>query len=180
MEKLIPIPEAVNVKLENFTLVVAGPKGELRRDFRHPRIKLELSGKEIKLSSEIENRRTSAVLGSWAAHMRNMMTGAEKGWAASLKAVYSHFPVKMNVEADRLVIQNFLGERKPRVAKIAGETKVDVKKDDITVTGPNKEHVGQTCGNIELASRVVGRDRRVVQDGVLITSKPAPIEEESK
>ena len=180
MEKLIPIPEAVNANMENFTLAVSGPKGELRREFRHPRIKVEISGKEIKLSSKAEDRRTSAVLGSWAAHMRNMVTGAEKGWTASLKAVYSHFPVKMNVEGDRLVIQNFLGERKPRSAKIAGETKVDVKKDDITVTGPNKEHVGQTCGNIELASRVVGRDRRVFQDGVFITSKPVPVEEESK
>lgn len=177
MENTIPIPEGVNAKLENFTLSASGPKGELKRDFRHPAIKVEVSGSEIKLSTDREDRRTSAVFFAWAAHMRNMLTGVKTGYTASLKAVYSHFPMKVGVEGGKVVIQNFMGERKARTARIFGKTKVDVKKDDILVTGPDKDDVGQTCGNIELAAKVVGRDRRVFQDGIFITSKPEPAEE---
>jgi len=34
------------------------------------------------------------------------------------------------------------------------------------LTGPNKDDVGQTCGNIEQACRISKYDRRIFQDGI--------------
>jgi large subunit ribosomal protein L6 len=69
------------------------------------------------------------------------------------------------------LIQNFLGERVPRVAKIVGKTQVKVEGSDLIVSGINIEEVGQTAANIEQACRIVGYDRRKFLDGCYIISK---------
>ena len=69
-------------------------------------------------------------------------------------------------------IDNFLGERSPRKAKIIGDdVKVSVKGEDVTITGINKEHVGQTMANIEQATKIKGRDPRIFQDGIYLVDK---------
>jgi len=79
--------------------------------------------------------------------------------------------MSVKVAGDKVVIENFLGERHPRTARIVGDTKVQVKGDEVEVTGINKEHVGQTMANIEQATRIKGRDPRVFQDGIYLVSK---------
>jgi large subunit ribosomal protein L6 len=80
--------------------------------------------------------------------------------------------MQVNVEGDEVVIENFLGERAPRRAPIHGDTEVSVDGEEITLAGPNIEDVGQTAADIEQLTRVSGKDTRVFQDGVYITSKP--------
>jgi large subunit ribosomal protein L6 len=70
-----------------------------------------------------------------------------------------------------LVIKNFLGEVKPRIAKILPEVEIKVEKEIITVEGHDKEKAGQTAGNIEKAAKVNNRDRRVFQDGIYLVSR---------
>ena len=60
--------------------------------------------------------------------------------------------------------------------QIPGDVTVDVDRFDVTVSGPNKEDVGQTAADIEQLTRVSGKDTRVVQDGVYITEKPGTAE----
>ncbi len=103
--------------------------------------------------------------------MNNMMHGVSKGFEYKMKTVFSHFPIKTAVEGEEFVIQNFLGERAPRRAKILEGVTVEAKGDDVTVTGINKENVGQTVANIERATKVKKRDIRIFQDGVYRTSK---------
>jgi large subunit ribosomal protein L6 len=64
-----------------------------------------------------------------------------------------------------------LGEKYPRVAKIVGRTQVRVDGDEILVSGISKEEVGQTAINIERATAVRYRDRRVFQDGCYLVEK---------
>jgi len=85
--------------------------------------------------------------------------------------VYAHFPMKAIVKGSEFVIENFLGEKAPRRAPILGETKVVVQGDQVLLTGPNVEEVGQTAANIEQATKIRGFDPRVFQDGIYITSK---------
>ena len=51
-----------------------------------------------------------------------------------------------------LEIANVGGSKKHRLAKIMGETTVQVKGKEVLVKGFDKEHVGQTAANIENAS----------------------------
>ncbi len=63
-------------------------------------------------------------------------------------------------------------KRKPRVAEIVGDTEVKINGEEIEVTGPDKEAVGQTSANIEQATHSGNRDPRVFQDGVYIVERP--------
>ncbi len=177
MEKTVTMPEGASIRKEENFLVVKGPKGELRREFRHPRISVKIENSTVRMKSDTERKKVISVVGTWAAHLRNMACGVQSGWEARLKVVYSHFPIKVGIEGSKVLIQNFEGERKARTAKIFGDSKVEVKKDEIMVTGTDKEAVGHTCSNIELATKVRCRDKRIFQDGIYITSKPKPVGE---
>src|SRR4030043_803911 len=170
-EKTVQIPDGVEVKLDGKELVVKGKNGELRRAFSHPAAKVEIKEGTVVFSSDSNRKRNRAIVGTWAAHFRNMCSGASRPWEARLKIIYSHFPIKVSVEGKKVVIGNFLGGRKNREAAIVGDTKVEVAKDEIIVTGIHKENVGHTAANIERAAKVQGFDRRIFQDGCHLVQK---------
>ena len=77
----------------------------------------------------------------------------------------------VKIEGSKLIINNFLGEKEKRFASIVPGVKVDVKGQQIILSGADVESVGQSAANIEKATWVANRDRRVFQDGIFITSK---------
>lgn len=172
----IEIPEGVVVSSDGHLFKFTGPKGELSREFVHPRIKIEQKDGKIILKSEDERKNVKAVMGTWRAHMNNMTTGVTKGWNASLKLVYAHFPVKLEHKDGKLIIKNFLGSRSDREAKVIEGVELKINGDEIKLSGIDKEKVGQSAANIEHATRVKGYDRRVFQDGIYLTTKTSPVE----
>ncbi|MCK4335405.1 MAG: 50S ribosomal protein L6 [Candidatus Aenigmarchaeota archaeon] len=172
LEKEIEIPEGSDVIFEKDRLNAKGAKGEVSRMFRHPHINLKVEKGKVTLTSAMERRKVKATMGTWNAHIKNMFLGVAKGWKGELKLVYSHFPVKLKLEENTFVIENFLGERNPRSVPIPEDLKVEVDKNTIYVSGADKERVGQLCARIEQTAKVKGYDRRIFQDGIYITRKP--------
>ncbi len=167
----ISVPEKVQVSFEQNMLTVKGEKGMLTREFLHPKITVSITNNVISVHCKQPRRKQKALVGTFVAHMNNMVKGVTKGFEYHMKTVYSHFPIKTSVESEYFIIQNFLGERSPRKADILTGVIVDIKGEDITVKGIDKEKVGQTVANIERAAKVKRRDVRVFQDGVYRTSK---------
>jgi large subunit ribosomal protein L6 len=167
----VDIPSEVKVKLKGNTLTVDGPKGNLTRNFSRPRISIQVTKNKVIIESIMPKKKESALIGTWEAHINNMITGVTKGYIYTMKVVYSHFPVKTILKEGELLIENFLGESHPRKAKIVGGTKVEIKGDTITLTGINLEDVSQSCANIELATKIRNYDPRVFQDGVYLVEK---------
>jgi len=172
-ETEIDIPEGVQVEVDGPVVRVSGDKGSLERTFDHPAVKIAADDDVINVSAEFPRSREKALVGTYASHIKNMIKGVTEGFTYRMKVVYSHFPVKVSVKDDHVLIDNFLGEQYPRSADILGDVTVTVKGDDVTLEGPNKENVGQTAANIERAVRVRRRDIRVFQDGIYITEKGA-------
>jgi len=175
MEKKVKIPDGVEVEVNGFKVKVKGPKGELERDFfstlYRDYVTIEKKDDEIMVRSSIDRRKIKAVVGTIAAHIRNMIKGVKEGYVYKLRAVYVHFPMSIEVKGDEVIIKNFLGEKTPRRAKIVGNVKVTVNGQDIIVEGINKEEVGQTAANLEQTTRVTHLDRRVFQDGIYLVEK---------
>lgn len=171
-ERTLKIPDGIEAKLTGMTLSVKGAKGELKREFAHNIVRMEVKNGEIRMFCESDRKRQRAVVGTWEAHVKNMFKGASKGWHAQLKLVYSHFPVKMSVSGEKFTVSNFLGEKKDRVTHVYPGVKVEIKKEFLELTGINKESVGQTAANIEQACKIRKKDRRVFSDGIWITKKP--------
>ena len=175
MEKIAKIPEGVNVEVKGLHIAVKGKNGELSRDFDDPRynglLKIEKKDSSVHVYSMKDNRTTNAVVGTIAAHVRNMIRGASSGFKYEMKIMYTHFPITISVSGNDVSIKNFFGEKGARSAKVIGATKVVVDKEIITLTGASIEDVGQTAANIEQACKLTGRDRRIFQDGAFITKK---------
>ncbi|MFH0956840.1 MAG: 50S ribosomal protein L6 [Candidatus Aenigmatarchaeota archaeon] len=167
----VSVIAGVQATLEGGVLKVKGPKGELSREFSHHAIKVVKDGEKITISSGDERKKVKAMMGTWRAHMKNMMTGVTKGWKCTLKLVYAHFPVKLEHKGNKLMIRNFIGSRADRSAEILSGVGIKITGDVIELSGTDREKVGQTAANIETATKVRGFDRRVFQDGIYVTEK---------
>jgi len=113
------------------------------------------------------------MLGTAAAHIRNMIRGVTDGYRFNLRTVYAHFPVTVKVDdkTKTVRIENFTGEKTPRFAPILEGVRVSVKGEEITVEGNNIQSVSQTAANIQNATRIKKKDQRVFLDGIYVSEK---------
>lgn len=167
----VEIPPGVDAKLEGTVLTISGPKGTLVRDMRFPQIDVVLEGGEFIVSTASDKKRILAMSGTLEALAKGMIRGVVEGYEYHMKVVYSHFPIQLKQQGNRLEINNFLGEKQPRIAKILDGVTVRIGSDEVTLTGIDREKVGNTAANIEHATKITKRDPRVFQDGIYITER---------
>lgn len=169
----IEIPQDVSIELQDGVLVLKGAKGTLERKFQQPKVLLEKKDNKIVLSSKKATKRERKIIGTFAAHIRNMIHGVVEGFEYKLQICSVHFPVNVQVDAGHglVLIKNFLGETHDRKAEILPGVDVKIEGDTITVTSADKEATGQTALNIENATKVKRRDVRIFQDGIWIIEK---------
>lgn len=166
----IPIPEGIDVTIDN-QVTVKGSKGQLSRKFNYSNVVIKKDNGNVVLEANFPKKKDKAMLGTIKSHITNMIIGLTDGFTYNMKIVYAHFPMTVKAAGDKVTIDNFLGERYPRTAKIVGSAKVQVKGDEVIVTGINKEDVGQTMANLEQATKIKGRDPRVFQDGIYLVGR---------
>lgn len=171
IDREVEIPEKVDLQLKGRVLKVKGPKGEITRKFTHPRVEMKLKDGKLIVHSDKPKRAELGLSGTWAAHVKNMINGVVDGYKYQMRIIFSHFPIKTSVKGSELVIENFLGERFPRRAKILEGVTVKISGDMINLEGINKEMVGQTAANIEKATIVRNYDTRVFQDGIYLVNR---------
>ncbi|MCQ1535523.1 50S ribosomal protein L6 [Methanosarcina sp. KYL-1] len=169
--KKIKIPEGVSVSISRDVFTATGPKGTIERKLWYPGISIDVKEDEVLVDAELSRKEQKAMVGTFASHIRNMVKGVNEGFEYKMTVVYAHFPMQVKVEGNTFVIGNFLGEKKPRVAKILGGTKVKVSGNEVVVSGISKEDVGQTAANIEQKTKIKRFDPRVFQDGIYIVQK---------
>lgn len=169
MEKIkITVPDGVTVEKKRNTVVVTGSKGSIERSFRAPSVTVAVSQGLVTVSTSSHRKKDLSLVGTIRSRITNMIHGVQEGYEYKLKIFYAHFPMNVSVDGDQVKIDNFLGEKYPRYARIVGDTEVSIRGDEVTVTGIDKEHVGQTAANLEQATRIRKKDPRVFQDGIYL------------
>ena len=167
----IRIPEGITVTVDE-AVTVKGSKGTLTRNFNNKKtIIIKVEEDKVVVEANFPKKKEKAMLGTIRSHINNMIIGLTDGFTYHMKIVYAHFPMTVKKAGNKVTIENFLGEKHPRSAKIVGDADVQIKGDEIIVSGINKEHVGQTMANMEQATKIKGRDPRVFQDGIYLVSK---------
>lgn len=167
-EKIIEIPESIDVQINGRRVTISGEKGSLTRDFSHASLLIQKENNHIRIHSKWPRKKEAATVGTISSHINNMIIGVTKGFTYKLKIVFSHFPISVKAEGKNVEITNFTGERNPRLAKILGDSKVTIKQDDVIIQGINLEHVSQTAANIQQATKVKVKDPRVFLDGLYV------------
>ena len=167
----IKIPSDVDVEIDGRRVKVIGPLGSIARDFSHAGVVISKEMDEIKVETRWPRKAEAALVGTITAHLRNMIKGVTKGFTYRLKVVYAHFPISVKKEDDRVIIENFSGERFPRKAEIVGGAKVSIVEDEVLVQGIDLEEVSQTAANIEKATSMKDKDPRVFLDGIYVFEK---------
>ncbi len=168
----IALPEGTTGNLDGTTLTIKGSNGETTRDFLNPLVNTKLNNNEVEVSTKSSKRKFTRELHTTEAHINNMIQGVKEGFTYELKICSGHFPMTVKKEGNEVVISNFLGEKIPRRSKIIEGVDLEIKGDAITVKSPCIEKAGQTAANLEHATFIKKRDRRVFQDGCYIISKP--------
>ena len=172
----VDIPEKVKVTLHKNMLKVEGPLGKTFKNFKKIPVDLEINEKQIKIKAKGTKKRDYAILNTSKSLIRTLCEGVIEGYTIKMKIVFAHFPITVKTEKNQILIDNFQGERAPRIAKIRGNTKVVAKGDDVTLTGPVLTDVTQTAANIQQNTIVKNKDHRVFLDGIYIKSKTKGIE----
>lgn len=166
----IDIPENVNVTTsDGHQVLVTGPKGDLNRKFPY---EIKVEGRKILMSYKNGTKNNKKMIKTSLAHIKNMMNGVIGGYNYTLQICTVHFPMTVTIVGKEVVVKNFLGEARARTAKILPKVDVKIEGDFVKIFSIDLEAAGQTAANIETATRVRNRDRRVFQDGIWITSKP--------
>lgn len=165
-------PDGVIIAKHEYTIKVKGPLGTIEKDFSKVPVNIQVSGGGQVTIAPYRNRRSQiAIANTVRSIITSMFRGVTRGYTYRLKVVYAHFPFSVKVKDDKVLIENFGGERAPRIARILGSCKVTTEGDDVIVKGVSIEDIGQTAANIEQATRVKNKDQRVFLDGVYLYEK---------
>lgn len=160
----IEIPGGVEVEVNNQEITARKGSKEIRK--KMPKVTLEKKENKIIVKLDGNTKRQRKQINTVISHLLNIFLGLEKDYVYKLQICAVHFPMNVSVKGNEVIIKNFLGETRERKAKIMENSKVEIEKDIIIVTSPNKESAGQTAGNIEKRTRTRNKDRRIFQDGI--------------
>jgi large subunit ribosomal protein L6 len=157
---------------EGNVVAVKGKMGTVKKDFTKLPATLAVEGNKITIRPYGTRKQDLAVTNTAKSIIESMVKGVEKGYTYKLKVIFAHFPISVKVKGKEVQVENFFGERSPRVARILGDaTKVTVAGEDVVVQGPSLEDVSQTAANIELSTKIKNKDQRVFLDGLYVYSR---------
>lgn len=169
----VDLPDGVRLTVSGRTLTAESSRGRIVRPFPADVLHLSVAGTKatLELGLPAHRKRSRALLQTWVAHLRNIGGGLSRGVEARLKVVAAHFPMKVSVKGDELVIENFLGEKHPRSTALVPGTTAKVDGEFVTIEGYDIEHVGQSAAAIERTTRIRDYDPRVFQDGIYLIER---------
>jgi large subunit ribosomal protein L6 len=167
----IEIPTGIEVTIDEDLFTAKGPEGELKRRFNIARLDFVKKDNKIIIGNKKATRMEKKMMNSIIAHIKNMFQGVQEKFEYKLKICYSHFPFTVEFKDGMAIIKNFLGEKIPRNVKMPEGAEIKMEKEFITITSMDKELAGQASANLEKVTKITGRDKRVFQDGIYITSK---------
>ncbi len=139
----IQIPKQTEIKVSDGCISVKGPKGTLTKPL-HRYISVEVGADGVQVSKLSSAKEAQALVGTYASHVRNMMAGVTTGF--SKKLLVEGVGFKWDVAGKTLNLA--LGFSHPVKMQIPDGLTVVAEKNALTISGFDKEVVGQFAANI--------------------------------
>jgi large subunit ribosomal protein L6 len=142
-KKPIPVSSKVSIESAGGMLTVKGPKETLTKDI-HSSVSIEVTPEGVMVTAADNSRLGRALVGTYAAHVRAMLTGVETPWKKVLQL--NGVGYKVEVRGTDLVLT--VGFSHPVVLAIPADLTVTVVKNNITIEGADKQRVGQFAAEV--------------------------------
>lgn len=140
----VRLPAGVTAAVEDGTLRVKGPKGELARRI-HPEIRVDIGEGELRVVPAGDTKRHSALQGLTRTLVNNMVMGVTEGFRRQLEIQGVGYKAEAQGQAVRLSV----GFSHPVVFPLPPGIKVAVENNTlIKIEGIDKELVGQVAAEI--------------------------------
>jgi len=138
----VTIPNGVEITMADTLLTVKGPKGTLTREIKKD-VLVNIENGVVTLAPQATEM-APALWGTYAAHIRNMVKGVTEGFTRVLDLEGVGY--RAEVKGPDLVLSVGFSHPVPLTVP-AGITAV-VEKSSITLTGSDKDAVGQFAANV--------------------------------
>lgn len=142
-KKPVIIPDKAKVSFDGNVFKVQGPKGALERPV-HSSVELKIEDNIINVIPANATREARALQGMTRALIANMVTGVTSGFERILEVN----GIGYKAEVKDNVISFSLGYSHPIDFKLPGDITATVEKNQIKLSGYDKEALGQIAANI--------------------------------
>lgn len=143
-KKPIEIPSTVQVTVADDSVTVKGPKGELVQQI-HPSIKIDKIDSELQVSiKDSKDKRANALWGLYRSLVNNMVLGVTEGFEKKLEI--NGVGYAASTSGSKLILK--VGYSHPVEFELPKEISAAVEKNVITITGIDKQLVGEVAANV--------------------------------
>lgn len=139
----IQIPAGTDVSVASNEVVVKGKGGTLRRTL-HPAVSVVIESGTVIVTPAKENRLSRALWGTYAAHVRNMVSGVNQPFKKNLQLEGIGYRAELAGKQLKLAI----GFSHPVMVAIPDGLTVTVEKNIIGISGADKEMVGEFAASV--------------------------------
>jgi large subunit ribosomal protein L6 len=139
----LQIPDKTSVTVSDGTVLVEGPKGKLSKETL-PNITITIKDGIVSFAPTRKDPFTNALWGTYASHVKNMIKGVTEGYVRKL--ILEGVGFKSEVKGKNLELA--LGFSHPVIVPIPEGLTVTAEKNVISVSGIDKEQVGQFAAKV--------------------------------
>ena len=182
-EKIV-IPDGVTVVSKAREVTVKGPKGTLKKSFKHIKAEIEVKEEEdehthqkqkvVRINIYMNSYKQSAVLYTLRTHINNMIKGVTSGFRYKMHEVHKHFPIDLQINNNAVNIIKYLGQRDIKVIPLPDGIKCQKNPknpSELWFDGIDCDALGCLCSKIFQSCYPKNKDIRKFLDGVFISER---------
>lgn len=147
-KNIIPLASGTTVSVAEHVLTVKGPLGTVTKKV-NPLVTLNITAEGVLVEATNTSKLARSLKGTFASHVRNMMTGVTKKYAKKLELQGIGYRVELQGKTLKLLV----GFSHPVIVKIPEGLDVLVEKNIVTISGIDKEAVGQFAANVRAVKK---------------------------
>lgn len=144
----IKIPAGTDVSVVSNEMMVKGKGGTLKK-MLHPAVAITVANGEVVVAPAAKTRLARALWGTYASHVRNMIQGVNAPYVKKLQVEGIGYRAELQGKELKLSV----GYSHPVMVKVPEGITVAVEKNIISVSGADKEQVGQFAASVHAVKK---------------------------
>ena len=142
--RVLTIPEKVEVAVNDNIVTVKGPKGELSLNI-NPVIKVVVNDSKLTVQKTVDSKEANILSGTANANINNMIVGVSEGFTKNLEAVGVGY--RFSVSGNKITVN--AGYSHPvEVIAPEGITVAAPSNTELTISGIDKQKVSEFAANV--------------------------------